>query len=99
MPQAPDRAATWSKRQQPKYLAITGPRFANVDISAQPNPKAAIEMIKEAPIVMVETRTAACDGDGPLGHPRVFLNLDKSGHPMSCMYCGRKFLQKSHDHD
>jgi uncharacterized Zn-finger protein len=75
LPQAPNRATTWSKRQRPKFLAVAGPRFADVDISAQPNPKAAIEMIKETPIVMVDDRAAACDGDGLLGHPRVYINL------------------------
>ena len=43
--------------------------------------------------IPVETRTVACDGGGPLGHPRVFLNI---GHEdrIDCPYCGRRFVLK-----
>jgi NADH dehydrogenase (ubiquinone) Fe-S protein 6 len=50
-------------------------------------------MTIEAP----ETRYAAatrvhCDGDeGPLGHPRVYLQMDASG-AVDCPYCDRRFI-------
>ena len=40
----------------------------------------------------VETVTASCDGGGgPLGHPRVFLNLEEHGE-VDCPYCSHKFI-------
>ncbi|XP_076825159.1 NADH dehydrogenase [ubiquinone] iron-sulfur protein 6, mitochondrial-like [Clavelina lepadiformis] len=61
----------------------------------------AVKMINEIPPIEVEGRKAVCDGrDGPdgspaLGHPRVYINLDK-GEPESCMYCGLRYVQKQH---
>ena len=42
----------------------------------------------------VEDKVVACDGgDGPLGHPRVYLNMgDKRA--VDCPYCGRRYLLK-----
>ena len=34
----------------------------------------------------------ACDGgDGPLGHPRVYLHIGEDG-TVDCPYCGRHFV-------
>jgi uncharacterized Zn-finger protein len=45
-------------------------------------------------IIPVETTTVACDGgDGPLGHPRVYLTLSKDGE-IECPYCSRKYVLK-----
>lgn len=43
--------------------------------------------------VMVESRVVACDGgDGPLGHPRVWLRIvEKQTY---CPYCSRVFVLK-----
>ncbi len=42
----------------------------------------------------IDSRTVACDGgDGPLGHPRVFLNKEDKGHVQS-PYCGKDFVLK-----
>ncbi|HUN50975.1 MAG TPA: zinc-finger domain-containing protein [Candidatus Sulfotelmatobacter sp.] len=39
--------------------------------------------------IEVEDKVVACDG-GPLGHPRVFLNMgDKRA--IDCPYCGRRY--------
>jgi uncharacterized Zn-finger protein len=46
-------------------------------------------------IILVEERVIACDGgDGPLGHPRVFLNLGDKGE-IECPYCGRRYQLKA----
>ena len=39
----------------------------------------------------VDSRTVACDGgDGPLGHPRVWLHID---HQQTfCPYCSRIYI-------
>jgi len=43
-------------------------------------------------IIQVERTEVACDGgDGPLGHPRVFLNLAAHGQ-IDCPYCGRRYV-------
>jgi len=43
--------------------------------------------------VEVDKETVACDGDGALGHPRVYLNLGPQGK-VDCPYCGRHFVMK-----
>jgi uncharacterized Zn-finger protein len=45
--------------------------------------------------IEVENRTVACDGGGgPLGHPRVFLNMGGDAH-VDCPYCGRRYVAKA----
>lgn len=45
-------------------------------------------------VLYVDTMTVACDGGiGPLGHPRVFLNLRSDGQ-IDCPYCDRRFILK-----
>jgi len=42
--------------------------------------------------IAVTTATVACDGGGgPLGHPKVFLNLGAE-REIDCPYCGRRFV-------
>jgi uncharacterized Zn-finger protein len=42
--------------------------------------------------IEVEDLIVACDGDGPLGHPRVFLSLADGA--AECGYCDRRFVLK-----
>ena len=43
----------------------------------------------------VDNPIVACDGgDGPLGHPRVYLNIGKEGH-IECPYCSRRYVLKA----
>jgi uncharacterized Zn-finger protein len=45
----------------------------------------------EAETIMVDDRTVACDGgDGPLGHPRVFLKIED--REVTCPYCSRHYV-------
>ena len=41
-------------------------------------------------VVEVDGREVACDG-GPLGHPRVFLNMGDRAF-VECPYCDRRFV-------
>lgn len=42
-------------------------------------------------IIHVDDRVVACDGgDGPLGHPRVFLRIED--RQVVCPYCSRLFI-------
>ena len=56
--------------------------------------------------IYVETTRVSCDGTGDirggqgfrpaaLGHPRVYLEIDESGH-VDCGYCDRRFVLKGH---
>ena len=54
------------------------------------------EQIEPPEIVEVETVEIACDGGGPLGHPKVFLSLANGGR-VECPYCDRMFVLKPAD--
>ena len=50
-------------------------------------------MLDTIEIFYVDSDSAACDGGGgALGHPRVYLSIDKSGRA-TCPYCGRVFVR------
>jgi len=94
--QAPNRATIWSRTQQPRDRAMTGPRFEQTIIELQPQPYAAIELIHKQPVRWTHNRVVACDGGGgPLGHPRIFINTDKP-QICVCTYCGVPFANEHH---
>jgi len=46
--------------------------------------------------IYIDTMVAACNGGGgPLGHPKVYLNLSAEGK-VECPYCSRLFIHRSH---
>jgi len=45
--------------------------------------------------VEVDSEDVACDGGGPLGHPRVYLTIGDAGF-VDCPYCDRRFVLKAH---
>ena len=48
-------------------------------------------MAKPIEVIQTTKRTIACDGgDGPLGHPRVFLTIGTADEA-SCPYCSRLY--------
>ncbi|XP_071858439.1 NADH dehydrogenase (ubiquinone) 13 kDa A subunit [Bombus fervidus] len=56
----------------------------------------AIKLIAEVPAAPVKDKIVACDGGGgPLGHPKVYINLDKPGNH-TCGYCGLRFYKEHH---
>nr|CAG4642254.1 EOG090X0NBY [Eurycercus lamellatus] len=70
-------------------------RFENAP--KQINSRFAIDLIAQVPPKKVESRIVACNGGGgPLGHPKVYINLDKPGNHI-CGYCGLRFV-KPEDH-
>ncbi|KAJ2784106.1 hypothetical protein H4R18_001328 [Coemansia javaensis] len=96
--QAPNRATTWTESQRPREAVVDDPRFVQANLERQPRPLAAIELIAEEPVREVAGRLACCDGGGgPLGHPRVWINLDE-GKAEDCGYCGLRFRQAPHHH-
>jgi uncharacterized Zn-finger protein len=47
-------------------------------------------------VCYVDADNVACDGGcGPLGHPKVYMAIDRTGR-VTCAYCGRLFV---HDPD
>jgi uncharacterized Zn-finger protein len=52
--------------------------------------------------IIVDTDRVACDGGGgPLGHPKVYLNLGEQGR-IECPYCSRLYVLREgarpHEH-
>ncbi|XP_055381702.1 NADH dehydrogenase [ubiquinone] iron-sulfur protein 6, mitochondrial [Condylostylus longicornis] len=57
-----------------------------------------IKLIDEIPPKEVTERVVWCDGgDEHLGHPKVYINLDKPG-AHTCGYCGLRFIKKDTHH-
>lgn len=58
---------------------------------------AAIELIHKQPVRWVKERTVKCDGGGgPLGHPRIFINVDRP-QICWCTYCGLPYVSAISD--
>ncbi|NP_001085631.1 NADH:ubiquinone oxidoreductase subunit S6 S homeolog [Xenopus laevis] len=61
------------------------------------NEQFAINLIAEQPVNESGSRIVSCDGGGgALGHPKVYINLDKETKTGTCGYCGLQFKQKHH---
>ncbi|KAK1804916.1 hypothetical protein P4O66_019287 [Electrophorus voltai] len=61
------------------------------------NENFAIKLVAEEPVTHVEARVVSCNGGGgALGHPKVYINLDKETKVGTCGYCGQQFQQKHH---
>lgn len=59
---------------------------------SQVNEQFAITMLAQEPVVVVKGSHTWCDGGrGALGHPRVYINLDKP-EINDCGYCGKRFV-------
>ncbi|CAL7943868.1 unnamed protein product [Xylocopa violacea] len=55
-----------------------------------------IKLIAEVPPTPAKDKIVSCDGGGgPLGHPKVYINLDKPGNH-TCGYCGLRFYKEHH---
>ncbi|KAL6704542.1 hypothetical protein ACN47E_008171 [Coniothyrium glycines] len=94
--QAPNYKGIWSRSQQRREVAMSGPRFEQTIMEDQPRPYAAIELIHKQPVRWVHERAVACDGGGgPLGHPKIFINVDKP-QICWCTYCGLPFAHEKH---
>ncbi|KAF8898749.1 zinc-finger domain-containing protein [Infundibulicybe gibba] len=97
-PQAPNYPTTWSTNQRQRPDGGSGPRFEQTAMELQPNPLSAMELVANEPVRLVNGRRAVCDGGaGPLGHPKIYINLDQAG-PRACGYCGIRFEQAPHHH-
>ena len=57
------------------------------------NTRFAIDLAAADPIVVTELKTVVSTGGGPLGHPKVYINVDKNQVHV-CDYSGRRFIKK-----
>lgn len=59
-----------------------------------------LELIQKVPPIEVEGDVAVCDGGGgALGHPLEYIKVgNRNGEPVSCIYCGLRYVQKASDH-
>ena len=58
------------------------------------NTRFAINLLAEEPVEVIDDTHVYCGGgDGALGHPKVYINLDKP-HIQPCGYCGKAFVAK-----
>eukprot|EP01108_Squamamoeba_japonica_P007896 TRINITY_DN6855_c0_g1_i1.p2 TRINITY_DN6855_c0_g1~~TRINITY_DN6855_c0_g1_i1.p2 ORF type:complete len:105 (-),score=1.59 TRINITY_DN6855_c0_g1_i1:31-345(-) len=84
------RAVTFASSTTPAEESQRAARPAGEPIAS------AMELIARVPVTKVKGRNVHCDGGGgALGHPRVFICLEKPG-PHSCEYCGLRFEQEHH---
>ncbi|CAL1584412.1 unnamed protein product [Knipowitschia caucasica] len=61
------------------------------------NKNFAISLVAEEEVSHIEARVVSCDGGGgALGHPKVYINLDKDTKVGTCGYCGLQFKQQHH---
>ncbi|CAF0849839.1 unnamed protein product [Brachionus calyciflorus] len=59
------------------------------------NPNFAINLLKEDPVVVCDKRTVWSSGGGPLGHPKIYINLSNN-EIHDCQYSGRKFILRKY---
>jgi NADH dehydrogenase (ubiquinone) Fe-S protein 6 len=59
------------------------------------NTKFAIDLVKEDPIIVCDSKSVWSSGGGPLGHPKIFINLDQPGVHY-CGYSGKRFIKKKY---
>lgn len=59
------------------------------------NKNFAIDLVNEEPIVVTDQRVVWSSGGGPLGHPKVYINLDPPEVHV-CGYSGRRFIKKKY---
>ena len=98
----------WSKREfwgesssemrgeeREELVKEEGFRGHKLMMDVQPQPYSAIDLIHKQPVRWTDKRVVSCDGGGGvLGHPRIFINVDKPKINM-CTYCGLPFVSVS----
>jgi len=97
------------KDDQLQYDSVThtGQAWDNEDVrlvrftyhNKQVNPNVAMHLVADVPPIESHSRVVSCDGGGgALGHPKVFMNLDKPGNH-ACGYCGLRFTLAGQAHN
>ena len=96
------RTANYSSWEPKEVETHTGQKWEKndyrlaryIDKEKQVNQSFAIDLINQVPPKECIKSVVYCDGGGgPLGHPKVYINLDKPGNH-ACGYCGLQFFKK-----
>merc|ERR1712179_532506 len=83
-------AKAWAEDDIRQARFVTAPK--------QTNERWAIDLVAQVPPKPVKTRVVACaGGPGALGHPIVYINLDKPG-AHECIYCQQRFIKEDAHH-
>eukprot|EP00276_Gloeochaete_wittrockiana_P019794 CAMPEP_0184345752 /NCGR_PEP_ID=MMETSP1089-20130417/14129_1 /TAXON_ID=38269 ORGANISM="Gloeochaete wittrockiana, Strain SAG46.84" /NCGR_SAMPLE_ID=MMETSP1089 /ASSEMBLY_ACC=CAM_ASM_000445 /LENGTH=124 /DNA_ID=CAMNT_0026676181 /DNA_START=20 /DNA_END=394 /DNA_ORIENTATION=- len=62
-------------------------------------PVSAMDLVNKIPPLEVTTDRISCDGGGgALGHPKVYICLEKVNEVETCGYCGLRFVNVGHGH-
>eukprot|EP01128_Nolandella_sp_AFSM9_P006050 TRINITY_DN3044_c0_g1_i1.p1 TRINITY_DN3044_c0_g1~~TRINITY_DN3044_c0_g1_i1.p1 ORF type:complete len:138 (+),score=30.84 TRINITY_DN3044_c0_g1_i1:37-450(+) len=92
-----------TKEWEDPNLGFDPALFEGKDASRHDHPiRPASKYAEKVPIKVVDERVAMCDGNlgqgGSLGHPRVYINLDKTNpeQPAFCEYCSQPFVQRQY---
>uniref|UniRef100_A0A4W5NQJ2 NADH dehydrogenase [ubiquinone] iron-sulfur protein 6, mitochondrial n=1 Tax=Hucho hucho TaxID=62062 RepID=A0A4W5NQJ2_9TELE len=90
--------STWRQEHSDWVYDEKDPRRARfVGRQKEVNKNFAIKLVAEEPVSGIEARVVSCDGGGgALGHPKVYINLDKETKVGTCGYCGLQFKQTHH---
>lgn len=92
-PQSPNRAERWSTMQAPRPAAASLPRLEQTDMSLQPRPLSAMQLVSEDPIRVVHGRRAVCDGGEFRG--KLFVYLRSAQYSSCSQAVGRWDIPKS----
>ncbi|XP_067363312.1 NADH dehydrogenase [ubiquinone] iron-sulfur protein 6, mitochondrial isoform X2 [Channa argus] len=91
---SPSRLSAVPAHRYSLEVAKTGEPITH---TGQVNKNFAIKLVAEEQVKDIEDRVVSCDGGGgALGHPKVYINLDKDTKVGTCGYCGLQFKQKHH---
>eukprot|EP01111_Echinosteliopsis_oligospora_P005668 TRINITY_DN1918_c0_g1_i1.p1 TRINITY_DN1918_c0_g1~~TRINITY_DN1918_c0_g1_i1.p1 ORF type:complete len:124 (-),score=35.24 TRINITY_DN1918_c0_g1_i1:23-394(-) len=88
----------WTFRPRNRAIPPTQPSPVQVERQEETRSEEAMDLIARVPPIEIDVKVGVCDGgSGPLGHPRVFINVE-DGKPHACGYCGLRFVQRHHHH-
>jgi uncharacterized Zn-finger protein len=55
-----------------------------------------VYLVEGHEVVVTSSLDVSCDGgNGPLGHPRIYMTLERGGE-VTCKYCGRRYVSAGH---
>ncbi|KAG7276078.1 hypothetical protein CRUP_035154 [Coryphaenoides rupestris] len=91
---SPLKVSAVPARRHTVEVSSTGEEITH---TGQVNKNFAIKLVAEEPVTDIHARVVSCDGGGgALGHPKVYINLDKDTRVGTCGYCGLQFKQVHH---
>merc|ERR1712130_512703 len=75
------------------FVSPAGPNLTSKNPHGLYTPRPAVDMVHEEPPTEMTATNVRCDGGGVLGHPVVYISLEKEGQVKQCMYCSARFVR------